>query len=184
MGLWWKTTFSVFWLCFYIYLNALQYDNTLFSVALFYISNSALFLYIASAHRLHRRSLDTFYWDMSQLVCLGNIRYYLNTKIYQIRGIICLCSIYRLEVTLYVSKYQRQLIGVTSLTHFVMHLSESLARWFMRYILRGNNKHKLSFPSYLKEVFVIMNNPVTPVFIWCLCRNADQSDIFTKFDDN
>ena len=76
-----ENNFFIVLLCFYIYLNALQYDNTLFSVALLYVSNSALFLYIASAHRLHRRSLDTFYWDMSQLVCLGNIRYYFNTKI-------------------------------------------------------------------------------------------------------
>ena len=40
----WRTTFSLFSIMFYMYLNATQYDNTLSSNILFHVSNSAYIL--------------------------------------------------------------------------------------------------------------------------------------------
>ena len=48
---------------FYIYLNASQYDNTLFSLTLFHVLDSALFFtYYFGTLILHGRGLDIFYY--------------------------------------------------------------------------------------------------------------------------
>ena len=44
----WRTTFSPFLMTFYIYLNAAQYDNTVFSFTLFSCTNNVLFLHSTS----------------------------------------------------------------------------------------------------------------------------------------
>ena len=57
----WRTTFSLFWTAFYIYLNAPQYENTLFSFTLFScLKHCFIFTEYLSTLLLHRRSLDTF----------------------------------------------------------------------------------------------------------------------------